>query len=102
MLGFLLPTSTYACGIKTEKTSKTEKKDCCSDKHSKNNDKHCSGKCGHSNCTTSSVAFSIILQNEILFKNNNLDFFNEKSRFYNSKTFISSGFSSIWIIPKIS
>lgn len=109
-LGFFLsPTLSYACGTKTEKscskketTSKTEKKDCCNGKHSKDKDNSCGGKCGHSNCTSStSVNFSIISFYEIEFKNNSFDFSSEKSKFYNLKTFISSGFYSIWLIPKI-
>lgn len=105
---FLLPTSTYACGTKTEKSCckketsiKKEKKDCCNNKHSKDNDKSCGGKCGHSNCTTSTANFSIISYHEIEFKNNSFDFSFEKPKFYHSKTFISSGFYSIWLIPKI-
>lgn len=108
MLGFLLPTSTYACGTKTEKscskkeaTSKTEKKDCCNGKHSKSNDNSCGGKCGHSNCTTSTVNFSLISFSEIEYKNNNFDFSIEKPKFHYAKTFISSGFTSVWLPPII-
>ena len=110
MLGFfMLPTSSYACGTKTEKacckkdkTEKAEKKDCCKNKDTKDKDNSCGGKCGHSNCTSSSsVNFSIISFYEINFKNNSFDFSSEKSKFYHSKTFISSGFHSIWLIPKI-
>ena len=108
-LGFFLsPTLSYACGTKTEKScckketsSKTENKDCCNGKHSKDKDNSCGGKCGHSNCTTSSVTFSIISFNEIQFKNNIFDFSSEKPKFYPSKTFISSGFTSVWLPPKI-
>ena len=109
-LGFFLsPTLSYACGTKTEKscckketTSKTEKKDCCKGKHSKDEDKSCGGKCVHSNCKSStSINFSLISFYEIEFKNNSFDFSAEKSKFYHSKTFISSGFTSIWLIPKI-
>ena len=108
ILGFFLPTSSYACGTKTEKScckkeisSKIEKKDYCNGKHSKDKDNSCGGKCGHSNCTTSSVSFSLISINEIQFKNNNFDFSIEKPKFYHSKTFISSGFTSVWLLPKI-
>ena len=107
-LGFFLPTASYACGTKTEKacckketSSKTEKKDCCNGKHSKDKDNSCGGKCGHSNCTTSSVHFSIISVNNIQFNNKIIAFSSEKPNFYHSKTFISSGFTSIWLIPKI-
>ena len=110
MLGFFLPTTSYACGTKNEKSccnkensSKTEKKDCCNRKHSKDKDNSCGGKCGHSNCTSSSsVNFSIISFYEINFKNNTFDFSTKKSKFYHSENFISSGFTSVWLPPKIS
>ena len=106
---FMLPTLSYSCGTKTEKscckketTSKTEKKDCCSSKNSKDKDNDCGGKCGHSNCTSStSINFSLISSYEINFIDNSFGFSEEKSKFYNSKTFISSGFYYIWLIPKI-
>ncbi|MBP6755567.1 MAG: hypothetical protein KA210_05410 [Bacteroidia bacterium] len=108
-IGFcMLPDSIYACGTKSEKlcckqetASKTEKKDCCKNKQSKNQNNSCEGKCGHSNCTSSSVSFSIISTYEINFKNNSLVFLEEKSKFYHSKTFISSDYSSVWLPPKI-
>ena len=103
-----VPTLSYACGTKTEKScckkktiSKTEKKDCCKNKQSKNQDDSCGGKCGHSNCTASTVNFSLISFYEIEFKNNNFYFSTDKSNFYHSETFISSGFTSVWLPPKI-
>lgn len=107
---FAMPSSSYACETKTEKACckkntplKVEKKDCCSNKQSKEKDNSCEGKCGHSNCTSStSLNFSIISSYEMNFKNNSYDFSSGKSKFYNSKTFVSSGFYSIWLIPKIS
>ncbi len=108
MLGFFLPTSTYACGTKIEKSCckketnpKTEKKDCCNGNHSKDKDNSCGGKCGHSNCTTSTVTFSLTTFNEIEFKNNSFDFSAEKPKFHHSETLISSGFTSVWLPPKI-
>lgn len=108
-LGFFLsPTLSYACGTKTEKscckketTSKTEKKDCCKKKQSEDKDNSCGGKCGHSNCTSSTINFSVILLYEIEFKNNNFSFSPEKQNFYYSKSFISSGYSTVWLPPKI-
>lgn len=106
---FLAPTYSYACGTKVDKDccrkevpSKTEKKQCCNDKSSKDQDNGCEGKCGHSNCTTSSVTLSVILLNEIQFTNNNFDFSNERNVFYHAESFITAGFTSIWLIPKIS
>ncbi len=107
LFGFLLmPNSTFACGNKSEKhckketTSKTEKKSCCDKSDSK---KGCGGKCGHSKCgCPSSVITAFNFSGEIHFKTNNFDFISEKQKFSNSETFISSGFYSLWLIPKIS
>lgn len=105
---FLSPSISFACGTKTEKScckkensSKTEKKDCCSGKHSKDKNNSCGGKCGHSNCTTSTTNFSLISFYEIEFKNDSFDFSEEKSKFHHSEIFISSGFTSVWLPPKI-
>lgn len=102
---FLLPTVNYACGIKIEKdcckkeySSKTEKKECCNKSQS---NKKCDGQCGHSNCTNTTINYSLISLNEIDFKNNNFDFSTKKEKFYHSQTFISSGFTSVWLPPKI-
>lgn len=105
----LMPASTYACGTNSKKScckkeisSNVEKKDCCNNKQSKNEDNGCGGKCGQSNCTSvSSVNFSVISFFEIDFKNNNFDFSNEKPKFHHSETFISSGFTTVWLPPKI-
>ena len=105
---FLSPSMSYACGTTAEKScckkeipAKTDKKKCCKDSSSKNENKGCNGKCGHSNCT-STAAYSIFLvDTEIRFASITPDFSNEKQNFYSSKTFISSGFSSLWLIPKI-
>lgn len=108
---FLIPISTYACGtnsVKTEKSccdkenSNGNKKDCCKN-HKQNkekNEKSCDGKCKHSNCTTTSVHYSVVFFDEIKLKNYFV-FLQKKQKFHNLKTNISSGFSSIWLIPKI-
>jgi hypothetical protein len=111
IFGFLLmPTVTFACGSHSEKNScnkkgsaNTEKMDCCkNDNHSKNT-KHegCNGKCGHSNCVTTSIQFSVVFF-EIQFKNNNFAFSEKRQNYFNSNTNLSSGFYSLWLIPKIS
>ena len=108
---FLMPCNGFACGrneIKTEKNCckketnpKTEKESCC-DK-CKNCKKECQGKCGHFACTAISILqFSIINTFDIDYKNNNFSFSTKKLKFYQSETFVSSGFYSIWLIPKIS
>ncbi|MFV8465801.1 hypothetical protein [Flavobacterium sp. LB1P62] len=113
VLGFFLaPTVTFACGNNSEKgscnketSSKTHKDDCfCSnDSHSKNkNHEGCGGKCGHSKCGCASSCNSSITINGLNLNNKIFNFSYEKQNFYNSETFISSGFYSLWLIPKIS
>ena len=107
---FLMPTVSFACGSHFEKYScskssstNTEKMDCCkNDNHSKNK-KHdgCNGKCGHSNCVNSLLHFSLVFS-EIQFKNNNFYFLENKQNYSNSNNNLSSGFYSLWLIPKIS
>lgn len=111
IFGFLLlPSITFACGnscenrsekhsCKKENTSKTQKENCCDgDNHSKSkNHNGCKGKCG---CTRVINGFTATI--ELNFKSNNFDFFTEKQNFSNTETFISSGFYSLWLLPKIS
>ena len=108
---FLIPSATYACGtnsIKTEKsccnsTSKGDKKSCCKnyEQKSNNHEKGCGGKCGHSNCTISSVHFNVAFF-EIKFNNTSLYSLEKIQNYFNSEANLSSGFSSLWLIPKIS
>ena len=86
-------------------SSDNKKMDCCKNSNnSKNkNEDHnggCNGKCGHSNCTTSTVQSSLAFF-EIKFKNDNYDFSEKEQNYFNSETNLSSGFHSIWLIPKI-
>lgn len=105
-----MPTVTFACGSHSEKSScnketsaNSENMDCCkNDNHSKNkNHDGCNGKCGHSNCVTTSIQFSAVFL-ELKFNNNNFDFSEKKQNYFNSKANLSSGFYSLWLIPKIS
>ena len=105
---FLLPSVSFACEMKSEKAcckkevpAKSEKKACCKDAPSDNENKSCKGKCGHSNCTSTSASSTFAILNDFVFNSNAFDFSTEKQKFYNYKTFISSGFSSLWLIPKI-
>jgi hypothetical protein len=108
---FLISSNAVACGkdsekssCKKESTSKTQKDDCCdSDNHSKSkNHNGCGGKCGHAKCGCTIVTNGFTATIELNFKNNNFDFSTEKQKFSNTETFISSGFHSLWLIPKIS
>ena len=112
MLGiFFMSNNTYACGSCSEKhtskkemASKEKKDSCCdSDSHSKTK-KHggCGGKCGHSKCACPSASNGFTVSSELFLKKNIIDFSSEKQNYYNTETFISSGFYSLWLIPKIS
>lgn len=104
----------YACGKSSEKsscekrvTSKKEtsdscQKDCCAKNHGTKKDQHgCSGKCDHSGCTPTALAFSMIAVNEFEFNNNLFNFSLEKSISYHKTAGLSDGFTSIWLPPKI-
>lgn len=106
-----MPSNDFACEINKIKTGKncckkeitsTTEKISCYDK-TDNYKKECRGKCGHFTCTAVLILqFSIINTFDIDFKNNNFSFSTKKLNFYQSDTFVSSGFCSIWIIPKTS
>ncbi|RTY67139.1 hypothetical protein [Flavobacterium sp. LB2P53] len=111
VLGFLLmPAVTFACENNSSKhsssketSSKMDKEDCCKDNsHSKTkNDQGCGGKCSHSKCGCASSCNTSVFINELNFNKNIFNFFSEKQNFYNYETSISSGFNSLWLIPKI-
>lgn len=111
MLGFfLMPGVSYGCETKIEKScckkeskARSEQKDCCKkSKESKEEPKNCGGKCGHSNCTASSMQFSLLSGNEIEIKSTFFDFTLKKPDFHHNQTTLSSGFYSVWSPPKIS
>lgn len=111
LLGFfLMPGATYACGsgsgnhsCKMEMSSKTKMKDCCSKKSNskESKGKGCSGKCGQSMCSVSSVNIGITssIQYEIL--NTVFNFSEKKQNFSHAISFPSDGYVSLWLIPKI-
>ncbi|OCB70936.1 hypothetical protein [Flavobacterium crassostreae] len=109
LFGFLLmPNSTFACKSHLEKTachketsSSSDKMECCK-KNSQSKKMNCNGKCGHTNCvTTTASQFSAVFLEIEFRKNNNIDFFEKKQSFFYSQNKISTGFTSIWLIPKI-
>ena len=111
LFGFLLmPNNSFGCENNSAKqtssketSSKMEKEDCCkNDSHSKTkNHEGCGGKCSHSKCGCASSCNTSVSINELNFNKNIFNFFSEKQNFYNYETSISSGFNSLWLIPKI-
>ena len=99
---FACETNSDKSCCKTETKKEVSKKSCCDNSNPNKETKNCGGKCGHSNCTSiSSVNFSVMPTFDFYFKNATIDFCSKKSVFYTSKTFISSGFISVWLPPKI-
>lgn len=118
---FLMPTLTFACGTNAEKScrgvssgkkrpsAKTQKKDCCkkgtctAHHHSKGkNHDGCDGNCNDSSCHCSPTHFSVTLPSSVEMKPKYFHFFTEKQTFYDKETYLSSGFCSVWLPPKIS
>ncbi|SHM32724.1 hypothetical protein SAMN05444366_2902 [Flavobacterium saccharophilum] len=105
-----VPGNAFACennsakhSYKKEISSKTCNDDCCKkDDHSKTkNHKGCSSKCNHSKCCCVSSTNNSISTTEWNNSSNRFNFSSEKQKFYNFETSISSGFNSLWLIPKI-
>ncbi len=105
---FLMPKSTFACGMTSKKAScKTEmnlgncKMKCCQKKSKDKSDKGCEGKCGKSTCQIQTVSFGAILPTLSEIKTNYFLVLTSKQVFYNNETNISSGFYFIWSPPNI-
>jgi hypothetical protein len=111
---FLIPSQSYACGtksVKTEKscckkskTEKNSKKDCCKKNNSKSDkeDKGCDGRCNNSNCSCSTVHFAFALPFYAEIKAKTYFAENKKTKLYYNENYLSDGFVSIWLPPKIS
>lgn len=106
---FFQPTQVLACGNNVNqktmhlKVNKTEQKHHCTTKTEKthSNDHDCNGECGNVLCPHA-THFSILIAVNRENINNQLSFSVEKQKFYDINTNISSGFLSIWLLPKIS
>ena len=109
---FLMPSISFACEMKSEQSccskemssSNGEKMDCCKkEQQSKGKqDKDNKGKSKHSSCSCFVFHISVIIPFETESKFLCVDLLDKKDKFNQSETTISSGFSSIWLIPKIS
>lgn len=112
ILGFLMiPSTAFACGdnhsdkssCKKEVSSKQDAKDCCDSYDNKNGKRHhgCGGKCGHSNCNIPVVQIAVFAPFIAEINTKTLFFYTEKGGFDDLESTISSGFQSLWLIPKI-
>lgn len=103
-----MPGSSFACEnnsakhiSKKEISSKSCSKDCCKkDSHSKNKE-GCGGKCDQSKCGCASNCNLSISINVLNYNRSVFYLVSEKQVFYDYETNISSGFNSVWLIPKI-
>jgi hypothetical protein len=107
---FLMPSSVMACGNHVgvsscgmEMTTKTKKKDCCKkESHSKSKkEKGCTGKCGMGICSSSSSTIAIAFAEIFEIQNTMFNFNTEKQTIDHTISFLSDGYTSIWLIPKI-
>lgn len=97
---------TYACttGNHKEIAVKEENscsKKCCEKKTSKEKKHDCDGKCRHSGCNTSTFSSVILTSNEFDLQNDVFNFSLKNIFTYYPEITISSGFTSIWLKPKI-
>ena len=107
---FLTPSDAFACGksnsemkcCNKEISSNTNKKACCQKKTSKEKQAGCNGKCGQALCSVSAgySAIASLVSFDII--HDNFNFSSTKHLFYQSESITSDGYSSIWLIPKIS
>lgn len=101
----MVPNKVVACGNQTEKSccskkSSSEDANCNKDNHSKNKKNNsCNEKCNHSTCSFSTTHFGIVSPFNSDLKP--IFVWSEKQRFHFSVNTVSSGFLSIWTIPKI-
>ncbi len=108
---FLIPSLALACEMKSgksccskEMSSSNEKMDCCNKaNHLKGkHDEGCGGKTKHSSCNCSVFHINVILPLENEVEILCFHFLDKKDKFIEKEISISSGYSSIWLIPKIS
>ncbi|MCG9791471.1 hypothetical protein [Flavobacterium algicola] len=108
---FMMPTSVFACGNNSKQKSCTKEmsshkgmKNCCKKKTGSNDKEHsgCSGKCGNALCSVSTLNLGIVSAFTIETNSDVFNFSTKRQKFYHSVSFTSEGYSSIWLIPKIS
>jgi hypothetical protein len=100
--------SAFACGGKKpckKEMSKTQEKDCCGDScgnHENGSHNGCNGKCGHSSCVNLIVYTALNSISTFSIHPDRVVFSTEKASFYYTSSRLSTGYYTIWLIPKIS
>lgn len=104
---FITPNSVFACGMKCcakETTITKVNKGCCeksSDSKEKSHD-GCGKKCPPSSCKCPVFHNSIVMPFDTILKSMCFNFSTKKKLNLDDETNLSSGFHSLWLIPKIS
>lgn len=107
---FLMPASTFACGNKyksdhssVEIASTKTKKDCCGGVADHKDKKHpcCPNNGKDSKCICTSYSCVFLVFNEMDLPAVKFDFYNEKQKISHPEASVSSGFSSLYLKPKI-
>lgn len=112
VIGFsLIPNSAFACkknhsmkvSCKKEVSSKMENNSCCKTTGNSKGKQHngCGGKCGHTNCNIPAVQIGFFVPFVTEMNIETLLFYTKKEKYFNLENSISSGFQSLWLIPKI-
>lgn len=102
------PSNAFACGdgkksCKKEMSDKKTDKNCCgTGDHSNNDHKGCNGKCGHSSCVNPVVQITANVPATYTIHFKHTSFTTVKPSFYYNQPRLSSGYYTIWLIPKIS
>jgi hypothetical protein len=98
-----IPTTSYACHkqksthTQTSQKQNTTKKSCCDKKA----DKGCSGKCKHNSCCSTATTQFCTITDVVFEIENPLIYSVKRTLFSGYKTEILSGFTSLWLLPKI-
>ncbi|CAM3445216.1 4Fe-4S ferredoxin-type domain-containing protein [Flavobacterium longum] len=99
------PSEALACGksCKKETSAPKKEKSCCgSGDHSKRDHSGCNGKCGNSSCVNPVAPSFANITSAIEFDVNRFETTIEKPQFSYIQPRLSSGYYTIWLIPKIS
>ena len=78
----------------------TEKKSCCEKTHKSIKKSACKGECN--DCSCDNTCSNIALMLPFATENEKLSFFIIPSNYFETKSYLSTGFISIWIPPNIS
>lgn len=104
---FMIPNQSVACSMKSTTKSQCIKKektttidDCCKSHSDKK--EGCTGKCKHRSCQCSPTITLLFSENNFHDATNCFDFSNTKPSFATTQIALSSGYYTIWDLPKIS